>query len=104
MNKRYPSSYRVFSIVLIGIFIIGIILSYTRAAWVSLIAAFILYLIYRFKVRFSVLAIIICVLSIMLILSWDRLMMNLERNNQDSSDELAEHVESISNVSTDAQT
>ena len=34
--------------------------------------------------------------------SWSTLMMNLERNNQDSSDKLSEHVESISNVSSDA--
>jgi len=36
------------------------------------------------------------------LLSWNSIVMNLERNNQDSSDKLSEHVESISNVSTDA--
>jgi O-antigen ligase len=102
MGKRYPTNYKIFSYVLIGVFTIGIILSYTRAAWVSLIAAFVLYLIYRFKVKFSVLAIITGGLAIILLLSWDALIMNLERNNQDSSDDLSEHVESISNVSTDA--
>ena len=38
----------------------------------------------------------------MLALSWNTIIMELERNNQDSSDNLSEHVESISNVSTDA--
>lgn len=101
-GKRYPSTYKVFSYVLIGIFVAGIIFSYTRAAWVSLVGALVLYLIYKFKVRFSVLAIVTCTLGLMLFLSWDGLMMKLEKNNQDSSDKLSEHVESISNVSTDA--
>lgn len=101
-GRSYPSNYKVFSYVLIGIFTVGIILSYTRAAWVSLIAAFVLFLIYKFKIKFSVLAIFTGVLSLILIISWNSLVMSLERNNQDSSDNLSEHVESISNVSTDA--
>ncbi|MCB0402322.1 MAG: O-antigen ligase family protein [Flavobacteriales bacterium] len=102
MGRSYPSYVKIFSYVLFGVFTVGVILSYTRAAWVSLIAAFVLFIIYRLRVRFSVLAVMMGILGIMLFLSWDRLMINLERNNQDSSDELAEHVESISNVSTDA--
>ena len=45
INKRYPTYSRVFSYLLIGGFSIGLVLSYTRAAWVSLLAAFVLYLI-----------------------------------------------------------
>jgi len=102
IGKSYKSYIKVLSYVLIGIFSLGIILSYTRAAWVSLLAAFVLYLIYKFKIRFSVLATITVVGGIILFLSWGSLMQNLERNNQDSSDNLSEHVESISNVTTDA--
>lgn len=102
IGKSYKDYSKIFSYVLIGVFTIGIILSYTRAAWVSLVAAFVLYLIYKFKIRFSVLATFSVVVGIVLLLSWDSLVMNLERNNQDSSDNLSEHVESISNVSTDA--
>ena len=36
-----------------------------------------------------------------LALSWDALVVQLERNNQDSSDNFTQHIESISNVSTD---
>ena len=39
---------------------------------------------------------------ISLFLVWDQLLITLERNDQDSSDNLTEHVESISNVSSDA--
>ena len=39
---------------------------------------------------------------LLLFLVWDQLLISLERNDQDSSDDLTEHVESISNVSSDA--
>ncbi|MBL4594560.1 MAG: O-antigen ligase family protein, partial [Flavobacteriales bacterium] len=72
------------------------------AAWVSLIAAFILFLTYKYRIKFKVLFSFGVLGLIMLALSWNTIMMELERNNQDSSDSLSEHVESISNVSTDA--
>ncbi len=101
-GKSYTSYVKVFSYVLLLLFTLGIILSYTRAAWVSLVAAFVLFGIYKLKIRFTVLATITVLGGLILLLSWDTLMMDLERNNQDSSDNLSEHVESISNVSTDA--
>ncbi|MDF1673990.1 MAG: O-antigen ligase family protein [Vicingaceae bacterium] len=101
-GKSYTSYVKVFSYVLLLLFTLGIILSYTRAAWVSLVAAFVLFGIYKLKIRFTVLATITVLGGLILLLSWDNLMMDLERNNQDSSDNLSEHVESISNVSTDA--
>ncbi len=101
-NKRYPTYYKIFSYILIGVFSVGLILSYTRAAWVSLIAALVLFLIYKYRIKFKVLLFIAGSGLIMLALSWNSIVMDLERNNQDSSDNLSEHVESISNVSTDA--
>ena len=101
-NKRYPNYYKVFSYLLIGVFTVGLIFSYTRAAWVSLVAAFILFLIYKYRIKFKILLLITLPVLLMLVFSWNSILMDLERNNQDSSDNLSEHVESISNVSTDA--
>ena len=101
-GKSYPTFYKIFSLLLIGIFTVGIILSYTRAAWVGILAAGVLFLIYKYRIKFSVLTFIALSGAIILALSWNTLIMTLERNNQDSSDNLTEHVESISNVSTDA--
>jgi O-antigen ligase len=102
LNKRYPTYYKLVSSLLIVVFIVGLIFSYTRAAWVSLIAAFLLFLIYKYRVKFKYLLIVGFVGVVLLATSWTTLMMTLERNRQDSSDSLSEHVESISNVSTDA--
>lgn len=102
LGKSYPTYQKIFAVILIGIFTVGLILSYTRAAWVSLAVAFVLFFIYKYRVRFSVLAIVFSGSAIILLLSWNSIIMALEQNNQDSSDNLSEHVESISNVSTDA--
>lgn len=102
LSKRYTTSFRLFVVLLILIFLIGIILSYTRAAWVSLAGAFVLFLVYRYRVKFKVLMIAGVAALIVSVVGWNSLFDQLSRNNQDSSMNLSEHVTSISNVSTDA--
>lgn len=94
--------FRVASFVVLGIVTLGTILSYTRAAWVSLVAALVLYFIYKYKVKFKYLFYIGATAIVLIALNWTSIMLSLERNNQDSSAELSEHVQSISNVSSDA--
>ncbi len=101
-GRSYSYLTKIISMLLIGVFTIGLILSYTRAAWLSIIAAVVLFIIYRYRIRLSVLFTIFTSLIILLALSWNSIIINMERNNQDSSDNLSQHVESISNVSTDA--
>ncbi len=81
---------------------VGLILSFTRAAWVSLVAAGGLGLLMVLGVQLRTLFLTGALAAGMLVLSWDQLLITLERNDQDSSDDLTEHVESISNVSSDA--
>ena len=81
---------------------VGLILSFTRAAWVSVAAAGGLGVLMLLGVRLRTLLVTGVLGTALLLLSWDQLMIALERNDQDSSDDLTEHVESISNVSSDA--
>ena len=81
---------------------LGLILSFTRAAWVSLAAAAALGILMRLVVKLRTLIVAGVLAGALLLLSWDQLLISLERNDQDSSDDLTEHVESISNVSSDA--
>jgi len=77
-------------------------LSYARAAWVSIIAAFGVWVILRLKVRFKPLFItFLVVLSLVLVFD-NQILMYLERNDTESSANLSEHVSSISNISSDA--
>lgn len=79
----------------------GTVLSFTRAAWVSLAAAGALWGLMLLGVRLRTLLTAGVVALVGLAFSWDALVIQLERNKQDSSDDLAQHVESISNVSSD---
>ena len=81
---------------------LGLILSFTRAAWVSLVAAAALGLLMRLGVKLRTLIVAAVLAAALLLLSWDQLLISLERNDQDSSDDLTEHVESISNGSSAA--
>lgn len=87
---------------LIGIFTVGLILSYTRAAWVSLVAALGVFFVMWMRIPFKTVAVLAIGVIILFFSVKDQVIMKLEKNRQDSSAEFAEHVQSISNISTDA--
>ena len=83
-------------------FTVAIILSYTRAAWLSLVGAMGLYLIFKLKVKGWMISSVILSGLAGVIMFWTPIMQKLSKNKQDSSSSLSEHVESMSNVSSDA--
>ncbi|HLG02174.1 MAG TPA: O-antigen ligase family protein [Bacteroidia bacterium] len=101
-SKRYSNNIRIISVILLIVFSIALLLSYTRAAWVSLIAAFLLLLVFLLRIRFRWLLIIAVISGFFLYVSWTTFMMQLEQNTQDTSTDLEQHLQSISNISTDA--
>ncbi len=101
-SSNYSKSWKLVFFGVLVLFSVALILSYTRAAWVSLIGALGVYLVMRFRVRFTTIMAIGGVFLIALFLSWDTIIMKLEKNRQDSSAELTEHIQSITNISTDA--
>ncbi|HEU4716422.1 MAG TPA: O-antigen ligase family protein [Bacteroidia bacterium] len=101
-GKQYFSQVRVLSVFLLGAFTLALIFSYTRAAWVSLAGALVLYLIIVFRVKFRYIALALLAGSFYLYMSWGDILMKLEQNRQDTSNDLSKHLESISNISTDA--
>ena len=86
----------------VGWLVLGTVFSFTRAAWGSLAGAGALWVLMALGARFKTLLATGLVGLMVVGLSWDALVIQLERNKQDSSDDLAQHVESISNVSSDA--
>lgn len=88
--------------VILAILTLAIILSYTRAAWVSLAGVFVLFVIVQLKVRWWIVSLMVLASVGGYFAFEEQLMQKLEKNRQDSSDDLAEHVNSISNVATDA--
>ena len=80
----------------------GLILSYTRAAWISIIVVAFILVVMLMKIRLQTLIITVIAIVSFVTLGWDDIRISLQQNKQESSDKLDEHVSSISNVSSDA--
>ncbi|MBL7972541.1 MAG: O-antigen ligase family protein [Prolixibacteraceae bacterium] len=98
----YSSGIRKLSWIVLGLLLMGLILSYARAAWVSVVAAMGVWLVIRMKIRFKPLFFTFLILISLLLVFQNQILMYLERNNTESSSNLAEHISSISNISSDA--
>lgn len=87
---------------LLVILAVALILSYTRAAWLSLVAALGVWILIRTKIRFKTIALtMISVLALVLVFQ-KQIVMYLERNDKESSADLVEHFSSMSNITSDA--
>jgi O-antigen ligase len=93
---------KIFYISIIIIYLFGLIFSYTRAAWISLIVACIFLGTSLLKIRLLTSFIIIGAVSVLLTVYWTDIEMALSKNRQESSSSILKHVKSVSNVSTDA--
>lgn len=90
------------SSLLLVILTVALVLSYTRAAWLSLVGAGLVYLIYLFRMSKSLVWTLVGIVCIIMALNFSMISSKFERNTTDSSDDLNEHVASVTNVSTDA--
>ncbi len=87
---------------LLVILTVALVLSYTRAAWLSLVGAGLVYFIYLFRMSKSLVWTLVGIVCIITALNFSMISSKFERNTTDSSDDLNEHVASVTNVSTDA--
>jgi putative inorganic carbon (hco3(-)) transporter len=101
-RSGYSNNVRIIAGFLLVVFTIALILSFTRAAWVSLVGALVLYFILYFRVKWQYIVGVFAIAVIYVMVSWTDIVMQLEQNRQDTSDDIAEHISSISNISTDA--
>ena len=102
-SKNHPLLIQAVLIGMIVIILTGLYFSYTRAAWLSVIAAIGVWGLIHFRIKFSIVAGVVVTLGIVLLISWDRIQMELERNKQEhTTEEFGERLQSATNVSTDA--
>jgi O-antigen ligase len=97
-----PNRTRFFGVVVFFIMTIGIIFSYGRAAWISVVAAFGVFLLVILRIKFYWVAIVAVVFFGTLAIFQQQILDRLEKNKQDSSANFVEHVQSISNITSDA--
>ena len=101
-TKIYSSWVRFFVRLCLGILLMGFVLSYARAAWLSVFAVLIVWVIMRLKIKFKHLFVTFLIALSVLLVFQSQILMYLERNNTESSANLTEHISSMSNISSDA--
>lgn len=100
--KIYSPATKVVVRIALGIVLMALILSYARAAWLSMAAALAVWVIIRLKIKFKPLFITFLVLVSLIFVFQTPLLMYLERNNTESSANLGDHLSSVTNISSDA--
>lgn len=85
-----------------GFFVVALVLSYSRAAWLSLVVGAGVWFLILFKIRFRSIIITLGVMLAVFFIFQDDIMWRLERNTTDSSGDLTEHIQSIINIKSDA--
>lgn len=92
--------------ILIGfmfIVVLGLYFSYTRAAWLSVLLGLVIWLLIRYKFKFSWLVGIGLIAGLYLIVQWDAIQQDLARNKYEHTTEnFGERLQSATNISTDA--
>lgn len=101
-SKAYSRTSRFMALIALLVLFLALYLSYSRAAWLSMVVAIGVYLIVIFKIKFKWIASVALVLGIIFYIFSFQILDAMEKNKQDSSKNLAEHIRSISNISTDA--
>ncbi|MEI6122120.1 MAG: O-antigen ligase family protein [Bacteroidota bacterium] len=101
-DKQYNKTQKLFAGILLFILFMGLYFSYSRAAWVSVIVALAVGLLLYFKIKLRWILLLVSVLILGFFYFQDEILWKLEKNKQDSSANFVEHVESISNISSDA--
>jgi putative inorganic carbon (HCO3(-)) transporter len=99
--KREDINTRFLMILLILLFVFATVVSYTRATWISILASVGVWGIIKLKIRFEIVLVGAVILVGFFLSIWPQLMIDLEQNRVESSGEFSEHVQSISNISTD---
>ena len=100
--KWISKKHKIWLVGLLFFFVVAEILSYSRAAWLSLIISFGVWVIIKLKIKFR--TIVITTISLLLILFTfqNQILQKLEQNSTDSSADLMDHITSMTNISTDA--
>jgi len=93
---------RVLASVVLFVLIVGIIFSYGRAAWISLIVSFGVFMLVLWRIKFYIVFATIALLIGLFFTFQQEIIDKLEKNKQDSSANFIEHIQSITNISSDA--
>jgi O-antigen ligase len=102
-SKKHPPLIQAILLVLITINLIALFFSYTRAAWLSIIAALFVWLLIHFKIKFSFILGVVATIGVFVFFSWTSIEQSLSKNKSEhTTEDFGKRLESAANVTTDA--
>ncbi|MDX8341726.1 O-antigen ligase family protein [Draconibacterium sp. IB214405] len=102
LSKSYSKNIRILSSIAFAIVTMGLLLSYSRAAWLSLVIAFGVWSVVKLRIRFKPLFITVVSVIVLFLAFQSQILMKLEQNSEESSANMMTHISSMSNISSDA--
>jgi Lipid A core - O-antigen ligase and related enzymes len=101
LNRKFSVPLLLLSRILVVILLAALLLSYSRAAWISIFIASGVAIIMLLKIKFRTILLFSLVAGALVYSFRTEIFMDLEHNKQNSSKDLAQHIQSISNIRTD---
>ncbi len=97
----YGKILRIVCALLFVYMVIAVALSFTRASWLSLATALLFYLLFLGNVRLKHILMIGAIVVAVIVVNRDSLLIDLSRNKKESDDNIENHLQSVSNVTSD---
>lgn len=101
-DKSYSLTARFFMLMALAVLLIGLTMSFSRAAWLGFFVAVGIGVVIQFRIKIKYLFISFLALLMFALIFQNEIVRRLEKNKQDSSKDVVKNIESISNISTDA--
>jgi putative inorganic carbon (hco3(-)) transporter len=101
-SRIYSRFVRMLCLIVLIVLLTALVLSFSRAAWVSLAFALGVFIIVLLRIRFKWIVLTLAILGSLFFLFQNDIWDKLEKNKQGTSANFIEHIQSISNISTDA--
>ena len=101
-NRFFSKKLKLISLGVSAIILLGFVLSYSRAAWLSIVIALGVWGMIKLKIRFKPVFITFISVIALFLAFQNQLLMKLEQNSEQSSANLMTHISSMSNITTDA--
>ena len=101
-GRNTSKTFKVVLFFLLFIFSVAFIVSYSRAAWLSLFIAGLIVLFLLLRISWKVIIPATVLIIVLIFVSWSSLIMKLNENTQESSGNIKKHLLSITNIRSDA--
>ncbi|HEX7414322.1 MAG TPA: O-antigen ligase family protein, partial [Bacteroidia bacterium] len=99
--KRYNTFQKVMIFACLTVILTGVVVSYARAAWLSLIVTLFLALFLYLKIKFRIIIFTIISALILFFIFQTQILLILNQNNTASGGDAAQDLQSVSNIKTD---